>query len=168
MMKSAAFLTTFRSSFAHPNDRKPSPHRLARFPVKVQALMSSKLLRSRILVVGRAMAVSFLLGIALCAQEPKPRLGKEIDNSLRVTVPGTHPPMAQTENDAGELPSGTMLHGIGIVLSRSAAQESDLETLIAVQQTVGSPQYHNWLSPDEFAARFGVADSDISSIRQWL
>ena len=130
--------------------------------------MSSKLLRSPILVVRRATAVSFLLGIALCAQEPKPRLGKEIDNSLRVTLPGTHPPMAKSENDAGELPAGTMLHGISIVLSRSAAQESDLEALIAAQQTVGSPQYHDWLSPDEFAARFGVADSDISAIRQWL
>jgi pro-kumamolisin-like protein/Big-like domain-containing protein len=130
--------------------------------------MSSKLGRSRILIVRRSIAVSFLLGIALCAQEPSPRLGREIDNSLRVTLPGTHPPMAKTENDAGELPSGTMLHGISVVLSRSAAQESDLEALLAAQQSLGSPEYHKWLSPDEFAARFGVADSDISAIRQWL
>src|SRR5215470_18191108 len=130
--------------------------------------MRPKFFRSPVLVVARSILLFFLASLALPAQQPSPRLAKEIDNSLRVTLPGTHPPMAKTENDAGELPSGTMLHGISIVLSRSAAQESDLEALIRAQQTVGSPQYHNWLSPDEFAARFGVADSDISAIRQWL
>jgi subtilase family serine protease len=76
--------------------------------------------------------------------------------------------MAKTENDAGMLPAGTMLNGISLVLRQSATEQSDLLALIKAQQTPGSPQYHKWLSPDEFAARFGVADSDLSAIRQWL
>jgi len=102
------------------------------------------------------------------AQEPAARIRTQIDDFDRVTLPGTHPPMARVENDTGPLPSGTMLQGISMVLSRSAVQESDLQALIAAQQKPGSSQYHKWLSPEEFAARFGVADSDISVIKQWV
>ena len=28
--------------------------------------------------------------------------------------------------------------------------------------------YHQWLTPDQFAARFGVADSDIAAVENWL
>ena len=130
--------------------------------------MRPKFFRSPVLVVARSILLSFLSSLALPAQQPSPRLAKEIDNSLRVTLPGTHPPMAKAANDAGELPSGTVLEAIRVVLRPSAAQESDLEALIAAQQTPGSPEYHKWLSPEEFASRFGVADSDLSAIRQWL
>jgi len=110
----------------------------------------------------------FALSSNTRAQEPATRIRSQIDHFDRVTLPGTHPPMARTENDTGPIPSGTMLHGISVVLSRSAAQESDLQGMIAAQQRPGSSEYHKWLSPDEFAARFGVADSDISLIKQWL
>src|SRR5690348_9261488 len=125
--------------------------------------MRLRAFQSNTLLVARTFFISFFFAMALCAQQPSPRLATEIDDSDRVTLPGSHPPMAKTENDAGQLPSGTMLHGISVVLSRSAAQESDLQALITAQQTPG-PLYHKWLSPEEFAARFGVADSDISVI----
>jgi subtilase family serine protease len=130
--------------------------------------MRLRAFQSNTQLVALSCFISFLFGVALCAQEPSHRLATEIDDSDRVTLPGSHPPMAKTENDAGQLPSGTILHGISVVLSRSAAQESDLQALITAQQTPGSPLYHKWLSTEEFAARFGAADSDISVIKQWL
>jgi subtilase family serine protease len=54
------------------------------------------------------------------------------------------------------------------ILSRTPAQEADLQSLIAAQQDRSSTQYHQWLSPDQFAARFGVADSDIAQVQSWL
>jgi subtilase family serine protease len=57
---------------------------------------------------------------------------------------------------------------MSIVLSRTAAQEADLQTLIAAQQNTSSTQYHQWLTPAQFASRFGVADSDISQVESWL
>jgi subtilase family serine protease len=70
--------------------------------------------------------------------------------------------------DAGRVASDTPLQGMSIVLSRTSAQEADLQSLIVAQQTPSSTQYHQWLTPDQFAARFGVADSDIAQVESWL
>jgi Predicted protease len=57
---------------------------------------------------------------------------------------------------------------MNLVFSRSAAQEADLQALIAAQQNPASPQYHAWLTPDQFAARFGMSDADIAKAEAWL
>ena len=121
----------------------------------------------RTLVAGWLTALSFV-AIAALAQTPAPRVTTEIDGSAGVAIQGTRSPMAREENDAGRVPSGTKLQGISVVFSRSAAQEADLRALIAAQQNRASPLYHKWLTPDEFAARFGVADSDIAKVESWL
>ncbi len=36
------------------------------------------------------------------------------------------------------------------------------------QQDPASPQYHEWLTPAEFGARFGIADADIAKTQSWL
>ena len=54
---------------------------------------------------------------------------------------------------------------MSIVFNRSAAQQADLEALLAAQQDPASPLYHQWLSPDQFAARFGMAQSDIDKVQ---
>src|SRR6516225_6753619 len=76
--------------------------------------------------------------------------------------------MARAEIDAGRVPAGTKLQGISVVFSRTAAQDADLEALIDAQQDPTSPLYHKWLTPDEFAVRFAVADSDIAKFQSWL
>jgi subtilase family serine protease len=109
-----------------------------------------------------------LIPVTSLAQTPAERIAAEIDNSARAMIKGTHPPMARPENDAGRLTSDIKLHGINIVFSRSAVQEADLQALIAAQQDPVSSLYHEWLTPDQFAARFGVADADIAKIEFWL
>ncbi len=123
--------------------------------------------RKRTLVAGWLAACSLFTMTSL-AQTPAARITTEIDNSERVAIQGTHQPRARAENDAGPVPLGTKLQGISIVFSRSAAQEADLQALIAAQQNPASPLYHKWLTPEEFAARFGVADSDIAKVESWL
>jgi subtilase family serine protease len=76
--------------------------------------------------------------------------------------------MARAEYDTGRVPSATQLQGIDLVFSRSAAQEADLQSLLAAQQNPVSPLYHHWLTPDQFAVRFGVADADIAKVQFWL
>src|SRR5260370_17575145 len=66
------------------------------------------------------------------------------------------------------MPGNTRLNGMSIYFNRSAAQQADLEALIAAQQDPSSPQYHQWLTPDQFASRFGMAQSDIDKVQSWL
>jgi len=127
-----------------------------------------KQVRSSTLPLAGLLTFLSFSGMDLWAQEPAARIITEIDSSERVSLRGTQHPMAKLENDVGRMPAGTTLHGISIVFRRSVAQEAELQALIDAQQSSGSPLYHKWLSPDEFAARFGVAESDISAVERWL
>jgi len=58
--------------------------------------------------------------------------------------------------------------GMTLVFKRSAAQENELQELLTAQQNPASPLYHQWLTPETFAARFGIADEDIAATETWL
>jgi len=103
----------------------------------------------------------------LRAQQMPGRIA-EIDNRARTTIVGTHPPMVGRAKDMGSVAPDMPLNGMSIVFSRSRAQESALQSLIAAQQTPGSPLYHQWLTPDQFATRFGMTDSDLAKVKSWL
>jgi subtilase family serine protease len=60
------------------------------------------------------------------------------------------------------------LEGMTVVFSRTQAQEAALQALLTAQQTPGSSEYHQWLTPDQFGAQFGMADSDITKVESWL
>ena len=109
-----------------------------------------------------------LFSVAAFTQQPAARIATEIDNRDRVPIKGSKSPMARPKNDAGRVPGETKLEGINIFFSRSAEQEADLDALIAAQQDPDSPLYHKWLTPEEFGARFGLADSDIATVQSWL
>ena len=98
----------------------------------------------------------------------KARINSEISNSQAMTLQGSQHPLARAENDAGRMPATARLNGISLYFNRSAAQRADLDALLASQQDPTSPQYHQWLTPDEFAARFGMAQSDLDKVQSWL
>ncbi|MGA2419694.1 MAG: protease pro-enzyme activation domain-containing protein, partial [Candidatus Acidiferrum sp.] len=120
------------------------------------------------LLIAGLLGATGLMSAVLSAQGPQPRVTAEIDNSQRVTVAGSHPPKASAEFDTGRVPADTKLESVSMVFNRSAAQDADLQALIAAQQDPGSPQYHKWLTPEEFGARFGMTDADISKAAFWL
>ena len=122
--------------------------------------------KSRFIVI--CLTALSLLALAAFAQKPMARITKQIDNTQRAAIPNSHLPMVRAENDAGHVPPNTTLKGITLVFTRTAAQQADLEALIAAQQDPSSPLYHKWITPDQFAARFGVADSDIAKVTSWL
>ena len=114
-------------------------------------------------------AASFLLfAIPSHSQQPQARLAAPIANSSRATLAGSQPPRAHIARDLGAVDSSLPLSSITMYFSRTAQQQSDLDALIAAQQNPASPQYHQWLTPTEFGARFGLADADIAKTQTWL
>jgi len=105
---------------------------------------------------------------AFAAQTPAPRIQSEISSSAMSTLKGSLHPQAQPQFDAGRMPSNTRLNGMTIVFNRSAAQQADLQGLLKAQQDPNSPLYHQWLTPQQFAARFGMNQADLDSVEQWL
>ena len=53
-------------------------------------------------------------------------------------------------------------------MATSPSQNADLQKLLADQQNPQSPSYHRWLTPEEYADRFGVSPSDMDKITSWL
>lgn len=43
-----------------------------------------------------------------------------------------------------------------------------LNRLLSEQQDPGSPNYHRWLTPQEFSARFGPDPAQFNAVRDWL
>ena len=60
------------------------------------------------------------------------------------------------------------LSWVTLTFTQSADQQADLKNLLAGQQNPSSPDYHRWLTPAQYADRFGVSPSDIARIEQWL
>lgn len=123
--------------------------------------------QSRIRVCGTA-TLCLLSAGALYAQSPMPRIQSQISSSQMSTLRDSLHPLAQQQFDAGRVPTGTRLEGITLYFNRSAAQQADLQGLLAAQQDPSSAQYHKWLTPEQFAARFGMAQSDIDRVQAWL
>jgi len=113
-------------------------------------------------------AVCALATTTLAAQTPAPRIRAEITNAEVSQLKASQQPFGATQFDAGRMPSDARLNGISIVFNRTAAQQADLEALLAAQQDPNSPFYHQWLSPDQFGARFGMAQADIDKVQLWL
>jgi hypothetical protein len=115
-----------------------------------------------------APVAGLLLSGILSAQPVAPRIRADVSNSETVPLPGSLNPLARPGFDTGRLPGHTRINGMSLVFNHTPAQQTTLNNLIAAQQNPASPLYHQWLTPDQFAARFGMAQSDIEKVENWL
>jgi len=96
------------------------------------------------------------------------RIPGPIDSSQMVALTGNVHGLAQPRYDLGRADGGKVLHGVALAFRPSAAQQQDLNNLLAQQQDRSSPNYHKWLTPAQFADRFGMTRDDIGRIQAWL
>jgi uncharacterized protein (TIGR03437 family) len=115
----------------------------------------------------RAVFVLCLGAFAALHAQPN-RIQGRIDNSQRMILAGPVHPRAVAENDLGRLDAATQLSNVTLAFGPTSDQQADLETLLVEQRTPGSPNYHRWLTPEQFADRFGVSQSDLAAIAGWL
>jgi uncharacterized protein (TIGR03437 family) len=109
--------------------------------------------------------------LCLCAGgllAQRARLTQAIDNSRRVRLAGHMHPLARTEFDRGPVQPSMQLQSLNMILKPSAEQQAELNQLLAAQQDPSSPDYHRWLTPEEYADRFGASPEDVGKITQWL
>jgi subtilase family serine protease len=102
------------------------------------------------------------------SQSPEPRIKGAITGASRAVLSNSRTPRVRDAEDLGAVSSNTPIPGITLVFKRSNTQEADLQGLLAAQQNTASPLYHQWLTPETFATRFGVAEEDIAATQSWL
>ena len=105
---------------------------------------------------------------AVSALAQTSRITQITDNSQRTILTGHLHPKAQAVNDRGRVAPSLPMSYVTLTLAPTASQQAELDKLLAAQQTQGSTSYQQWLTPEEYARRFGVSDTDIAKITQWL
>ena len=91
-----------------------------------------------------------------------------VQRNGRVILRGNVHPLARAEFDHGSAPDNLPQRRMLLLLKRSAAQEAALQHLLEEQWTKSSPNYQQWITPEEFATRFGPSDADIQNVSNWL
>lgn len=126
--------------------------------------------------IGSSPRIASYLGFLLVAcgfanaqqVSPKPQIRTPINESQLTPLKGNTHPAARSQFDRGLAPANLPLNRMLLVLKRSPQEEGDLRTLLDDQQNKSSPNYHHWLTPDEFGQQFGPADQDLQIITSWL
>jgi uncharacterized protein (TIGR03437 family) len=96
------------------------------------------------------------------------RIPARIEGSGSVVLQGHVNPKATAQNDLGAAADSYPVPGITMLLKPDASQKAALQQLLAQQQDTSSPNYHKWLTPEQYADQFGVSANDVSKIVQWL
>src|ERR1700722_11990471 len=80
---------------------------------------------------------------------------------------GAHP-LARPELDRGPLEASKVISNLSIVFRPTPTQVADRDALIAAQLDPGSPSYHQWLTPETYAARFRASPDVVARTTAWL
>jgi len=108
-----------------------------------------------------------LTAISFAQTGPPNRIVREIDAS-RATIKGNLSPLARAKYDQGEVQSSLQLSHITMMFSMTKGQQAELDALLKQQQDRNSPNYHHWLTSEEYGKRFGLSSSDLNKIVAWL
>jgi len=119
-------------------------------------------------------AGALVCGAHFPANSQAPSLGRRIASNISdaqtfVLRNSTNPAVVnRLAADLGEAPSSQRMPRLSIHFSLTASQQADLDQLLADQQDRRSSQYRKFLTPEDFAARFGLGSADLSSVTRWL
>jgi len=83
-------------------------------------------------------------------------------------LPMSVPRRAESRFDQGRLDPSRKLNSMVILTVPSASQKRAISRLLAQQQDRRSPQYHKWLTPEQYADQFGLSPNDVKKITSWL
>lgn len=96
------------------------------------------------------------------------RISGNITNASRQAIPDSVHGKVRRGADLGQTAPATRLQGMTLRFSMTQAQSQALDQLLSDQQNPSSPRYHQWLTPAQYAAQFGVSSSDLAKITSWI
>jgi len=109
-------------------------------------------------------------GSAAVAQHPTTRalIREKVDENQLTTLRGNIPPAAIAQNDAGRVSANMPMTGLVLVLQRSPEMQAAFDAFVESQYEPNSPNFHQWLTPEQIGERFGPATSDMAKVTSWL
>jgi len=114
------------------------------------------------------LAVVLIFCTAAAAHAQADLITEPIDDADRVPIAGHTREIPRSYADEGPLAASLRMDGLTLYLRPSAAQQAALYRLLLDLHDPRSPNYHRWLTPEEYASRFGVSPGDAVRIVDWL
>ena len=109
-----------------------------------------------------------LVAAATIAFAQRSRITGAVNASQAVALPGSVSPRLMRATDLGAAGGAQPLPSMSLRFSMTAAQQASLTQLLADQQNPTSSRYHQWLTPEQFRAQFGLSDADLATVSTWL
>ncbi len=123
----------------------------------------------RFLAASLVLLASSLTMRAQVASTVIPVSGTQIDETRLVALAGnTRSAARNPEYDRGPVDDDLPLEHMLLLLQRPEGRDAELERLVDAMHTPGAPEFHRWLTAQEFGARFRVSDADTATITDWL
>lgn len=119
---------------------------------------------------GAAFALLFSIAAFACqaGAQVADLVQKPVDAASRVKLSGSIHPLVKKSTDGGSVSASLPMQRMVLLLNRSDKQEKALTSLLSSMQDKSSSNYHQWLTPEQFAAQFGVSDNDVAAVTGWL
>src|SRR6266581_1569395 len=121
-----------------------------------------------VVVIAILIAAPSLQAQVESGRQARPRITQGIDEMDRVALAGNTHPEARPANDRGPVAGNFAVEHMLLQLKRSPEQEQALQQFLDELHTAGSPNFHHWLTAQEFGERFGLAKTDLDLITAWL
>jgi subtilase family serine protease len=96
------------------------------------------------------------------------RIASAVNGGVRTPLSGTVVSRVQRASDLGTAQADKKLESMSLRFSMTPAQQADLTQLLANQLNPSSASYHQWLTPEQFGARFGLSGADVAKVSAWL
>ena len=104
----------------------------------------------------------------LTAREPAHRIHSELRNQSAFVLADSVSPRLSAATDLGAVPESTQLSHVTLHFRLTPSQQADLDALVKRQTDRTSSDFHKWLTPEQFANRYGLSDNDLQKVTQWL
>jgi uncharacterized protein (TIGR03437 family) len=111
--------------------------------------------------------ICFVIAVNCFAAQPN-RIAKSVNPAQVRALHGNLHPLARPQYDQGPVDAALEMDHVMLLFKPSAAQQADLDQLLAAQQNPASADFHKWLTPEAYAERFGLSTSDHSRVVAWL
>jgi subtilase family serine protease len=112
--------------------------------------------------------VTTICTATLSFAEAPDRIAGSIDSSKMVPLPSQIQHRAKAQYDLGRVNGSFQLNNVKLAIVPSPSQVKALKQLLEEQQDPKSPNFHKWLTPQQYADRFGLNHNDVQKTTAWL
>lgn len=114
------------------------------------------------------LGLSMLAFVAPALTGQVDRIQAPLDDENTVTLSGETRQEARPENDRGAVDADTPLEYLTLLLQPAGDKQAELRQFLQGLQDPQSPDFHHWLTPEEFGERYGVSPKDLHTVSDWL